>query len=104
MCHPIPQELLLKTKYTKTESDFGKAAKIVLFVGSKCHVRRSDGALVTVRTRTDVQIGIVDSIVDTYVMDSSIGRMSQQAMRKSKQEGCVSVVLFYSQYIQEMLK
>lgn len=44
------KELLAKTKYTKADSDFGAAAKIVLFTGSKCLVRRSDGALVTVAT------------------------------------------------------
>jgi len=44
------KQLLLKTKYTKTEVDFGKAAKIVLFTNSKCLVRRGDGALVTVAT------------------------------------------------------
>lgn len=44
------KELLLKTRYTKSDSDFGAAAKIVLFTASKCLVRRSDGALVTVAT------------------------------------------------------
>ncbi|GAX72717.1 hypothetical protein CEUSTIGMA_g173.t1 [Chlamydomonas eustigma] len=42
--------LLAKTKYVKSDSDFGKASNIVLFTGSKCLVRRSDGALVTVAT------------------------------------------------------
>ena len=42
--------LLAKTKYVKSDSDFGKAASIALFTGSKCLVRRSDGALVTATT------------------------------------------------------
>uniref|UniRef100_A0A7S2QU27 Intraflagellar transport protein 80 n=2 Tax=Chlamydomonas chlamydogama TaxID=225041 RepID=A0A7S2QU27_9CHLO len=44
------KELLAKTKYIKSDTDFGKASNIVLFSGSKCLVRRSDGALVTVAT------------------------------------------------------
>ena len=44
------KELLTKTKYIKSDSDFGKAPSIALFTGSKCLIRRSDGALVTVAT------------------------------------------------------
>ena len=44
------RELLIKTKYIKSDSDFGKAPSIALFTGSKCLIRRSDGALVTVAT------------------------------------------------------
>eukprot|EP00798_Chlamydomonas_sp_ICE-L_P008266 gene8266-1535_t len=46
----VDKELLNKTKYVKVETDFGKAAEISLFTGSKCIIRRSDGVPVTVAT------------------------------------------------------
>lgn len=46
----VDKELLAKTKWTKTDVEFGKAANIVLFSGSKCLIRRSDGVLATVAT------------------------------------------------------
>lgn len=44
----VDKELLAKARYVKTDSEFGKAAHITLFSGSKVLIRRSDGVLVTV--------------------------------------------------------
>uniref|UniRef100_A0A7S0WTZ1 Intraflagellar transport protein 80 homolog n=1 Tax=Chlamydomonas leiostraca TaxID=1034604 RepID=A0A7S0WTZ1_9CHLO len=46
----VDKELLAKARYVKADSEYGKAALISLFSGSKVLVRRSDGVLVTVAT------------------------------------------------------
>lgn len=44
----VDKDLVNQTKYVKQDADFGKAAQVQLFTGSKAMVRRSDGALVMV--------------------------------------------------------
>ncbi len=46
----MDKDLLAKTRYTKSDSDFGKSAQIQLFAGNRCLVRRSDGVLVSAAT------------------------------------------------------
>lgn len=46
----VDKELLAKTRYTKSDADFGKAAHISLFAGSRCLIRRGDGVLVGAAT------------------------------------------------------
>lgn len=46
----MDKELLTKTRYTKSDADFGKAANIALFAGSRCLIRRGDGVLVGAAT------------------------------------------------------
>ncbi|PNH11834.1 Intraflagellar transport protein 80 [Tetrabaena socialis] len=46
----VDKDLLAKTRYTKSDSDFGKSALIQMFAGNRCLVRRSDGVLVSAAT------------------------------------------------------
>ncbi|KAG2494842.1 hypothetical protein HYH03_007082 [Edaphochlamys debaryana] len=46
----VDKDLLNKTRYTKSDSDFGKSAQIQMFAGNRCLVRRSDGVLVSAAT------------------------------------------------------
>ena len=46
----VDKDLLSKTRYTKSDTDFGKSSKVTLFAGTRCLVRRSDGVLVSAAT------------------------------------------------------
>lgn len=46
----VDKDLLAKTRYTKSDTDFGKSAQVTLFAGTRCLVRRSDGVLVSAAT------------------------------------------------------